>query len=143
MANSKFVGRVVSLQLDFNDPLTELYKLIMRFSNIGIPDDKIENFIYTLNPPKSLTTMNLADMIANAEQLVNAAIKAKTGENADQTDDANKIKDIMYNALFREYLPMINWNLVDEIYNDAVITLAELTEKKKANKGDDDSSSNY
>ena len=140
MANSKFVGRVVSLQLDFNYPLTDLYRMIMKFSNIGIPDDIIDQFTYTLNPPKTLNTMNLADMIANADQLVAAAIKAKTGENADQTDDANKIKDIMYNSLFREYLPMINWNLVDEIYDNARIELERTKKEKELNKAKDESS---
>lgn len=137
MANSKFVGRVVSLQLDFNPALTDLYKKIMRFSNISIPDEAIEGFIYTLNPPKTLNTMNMTDMIGNADQVVMNAIKAKTGENADQTDDNNKIKDIMYNTLIREYLPMINWSMVDEAYENAKIELTRIKEEAKLKKDDE------
>lgn len=144
MANSKFVGRVVSLQTDLNDPLTEMYKKIMIFSNIGIPENIIEGFTYTLNPPKTLNTMNIADMVGNADQLIAAAIKAKTGENAEQTDDDNKIKDFMYNTLMREYLPMVNWATVDAAYEAAKIALAEFKSNKKiAKTSEDDSGSSY
>lgn len=142
MANSKFVGRVVSLQTDFNAPLTEAYIKIMNFSNIGIPKNIIDSFVYALNPPKTLNTMNIADMISNADALVTNAIKAKTGENADQSQDDNKVKDVMYNILMRKYLPMIDWSMVDEAFESAKIAVAELKAKAKiTNK--DDSGNNY
>jgi len=144
MANSKFVGRVVSLQMDINPSATELYKKIMMFSNIGIPPEAIDGFVYTLNSPKSLNTMNMTDMISNADQVVSNAIKAKTGENADQTDDNNKIKDLMYNNLIRQYLPMINWALVDEAYENAQIELTRLKKQAETQQPtDDNQNSNY
>ena len=116
----------------------------MIFSNIGIPENIIEGFTYTLNPPKTLNTMNIADMVTNADQLVSAAIKAKTGENSEQTDDDNKIKDFMYNTLMREYLPMVNWATVDAAYDAAKISLAEFRSNKSiGNSTNSDNNSNY
>lgn len=114
MANSKFLGRVVSYQLDLNPSVTDLYKLLIRHSNIGIPEEVIDNFEFKFNAPKTLNTNNLGELINNTDQIVNAAIKASTGENADQSNDMNRIKDKLYNKLFRKYLPMIDWNEVDE-----------------------------
>lgn len=134
MANSKFVGRVVSLQLDLNGPTTEFYKKIIFHSKTGIDETLLESFEFIFNPPKSLNTTNLTDMVGNADQVISVAIKAITGENSEQTNDNNKIKDYLYNALIRQYLPMINWAAVDEAYEDAKLHVAEDNIRAKADK---------
>ena len=136
MANSKFVGRVISLQIDLNSGLTDFYKLLLKHSSTTIPDEIIEKFEFSFNPPKSLNTMNMVDVINNADQVIMAAIKAKTGENSDPGEDGNKIKDIMYNTLAREFLPMIDWGSVDAAYEQAKITLEKIkSEKSKTDEG--------
>lgn len=125
MANSKFVGRVISLQIDLNGPTTDFYKLVLRHSNTSIDPDKLDSFEFVYNPPKTLNNTNLGDMVANADQVIALAIKSVTGENSDQTNDNNKIKDYMYNTLIRQYLPMINWSAVDDAYTDAKLLVAE------------------
>ena len=134
MANSKFVGRVVSFQLDLNGPTTEFYKLIIKHSNCGIDESILDSFEFVYNAPKTLNNMNLGDMVANVDQIINLAIKAATGENADQSNNNNQIKDEMYNTLIRQYLPMINWSAVDDALSDAKIAVAK---KNLSNKSDD------
>lgn len=144
MANSKFVGRVVNFQLDLNDSTTEFYKKIIKFSNIAIPENALLDFEFVYNPPKTLNNMNMADMISNADVVINAAIKAITGENAEQTDDNNRIKDKIYNELFRKFMPMLDWNDIDNSYKNAKIEIAEEKMKTKANEADNnDSQNNY
>ena len=136
MANSKFVGRVISLQLDLGSSTTEFYKSIIRHSNCGISDDMLNSFEFVYNAPKSLNNMNLGDMVANVDQVINMAIKASTGENADQTNDNNRIKDYMYNTLIRQYLPMINWSAIDDALSDARIQVSR--DNIKAGKNNND-----
>lgn len=123
MANSKFVGRVISYQLDIAESTTELYKLILRNSNISIPNEIIDKFEFTFNPPKTLNTMNLSDVINNTDQLVQYMIKILTGENADQTQDSNRLKDKLYRSLAKYYLPMIDWVNAEKAMKEATIDL--------------------
>lgn len=138
MANSKFVGRVISFQLDMNGPTTELYKKIIKFSNTSIPDEIIESFEFAFNPPKTLNTMNLADVLNNTDQLVSYMIKIVTGENADQTQESNKIKDKVYKSLAKKYLPMLDWADAEEAIRDAKIEIAKeiAADKTKPNMSD-------
>ena len=133
MANSKYVGRVVSYQIDYNPSITELYQKIMLYSGTSIPVEKIKAFQYTLNAPKTLNTSNLNDLIGSVDNIIATAIKALTGENGEQTEDINVIKDIMFNKLIREYVTGVDWDHVTEIYNEAKLEV----EKRKMDKPSD------
>lgn len=139
MANSKFVGHVVSHQQDINMSVTELYKKIMA-SCTNIPLEVINSFKFTLSAPKSLNNMNLADLISNADQVASHIIKTLTGELADQTDDDNQLKDLMYGKIMREYLPMIQWSKMEQILSESQLELAKLKVDKQTESND---SNNY
>lgn len=139
MAHSKFVGRTITYQLDLNGPTTEFYKKIIKFSNLSIPEELLDEFEFTYNAPKTLNNMNMADMISNTDVVINAAIKAATGEMADQTDRSNRIKDKMYDLLFRKYMPMLDWSDIDYAYNQAELAIVAEDEEKKANTPTDNS----
>ena len=143
MANSKFVGRIVSYQLDMNAPTTELYKLIIKYSNTSIPDETIDQFEFKFNPPKTLNTMNLSDVLNNADQVVSYIIKIMTGENADQTDESNKIKDKVYRSLAKNYLPMLDWNSAEKAIKDAKIELAKEAMENKVKSNSNESDNGY
>ena len=131
MANTKFIGRVISYQLDLNEDLTELYKKIMRFSDMGIPEEVIDGFSYTFTPPRSLNNMNLSDMIGNIDSVINAIIKSFTGEYANQDDeDVNILKDEMYKKLMRQYIPAIDWVMVDNVYKDCQLSAQKIKQEK-------------
>jgi len=136
MANSKFVGRVISYQMDLNDPTTELYKKIIKFSNTSIPEELIESFEFIFNPPKTLNTTNISDILNNTDQVVSYIIKIMTGENADQTQDSNRIKDKVYKNLAKKYLPMIDWDDADEAIKNAKVEIAKEDAEAKAKPSD-------
>jgi len=143
MANSKFLARVISLQIDLNEPTTQLYKLLIKHSNISISEEAIDSFEFKFNTPKTLNTNNLGDLINNTDVVVNAAIKASTGESADQSNDDNRLKDRLYNRLFRKMLPMIDWTMVDEEYRNAKLELAKEDAESKINKSGNNSNEGY
>lgn len=130
MANSKFLGRVGSVQLDFNVATTEMYKKIMRFSGMALTDEMLTAFEYVLNPPKSLNNMNMTDLVNNAEQTIMYMIKSVTGENSDQTEDDNRIKDILFDKLSREMLPMLPWGVADQLRKDAKLEVVKKSIEK-------------
>lgn len=143
MLNAKFTGRVISYQLDLNGPTTELYKMIIRHSNTSIPDEIIESFEFTFNPPKTLNTMNLSDILNNTDQVVGYMLKIITGENADQTPESNRIKDEVYKELSKHYLPMLDWASAEEAIKNAKIRIAQEDMEKKVNSNSNSEDSNY
>lgn len=136
MANTKFVGRVISYQMDMNGPTTELYKLILKYSNCSIPNDLIERFEFIFNPPKSINTTNMSDILNTTDQVISYMIKIMTGENADQTQDSNEIKDKVYKQLAKQYLPMLDWSAAEDAVKNALIELKQ--EKTKDNDKNND-----
>lgn len=124
MANSKFLGRTISYQMDFNPSITELYQKLVKYTNVQIPEDIVEQLIFRFNPPKTLNNINSSDIISVADQIVSAIIKAKIGE-AESDDTTNILRDKMYDTLIREYLPMVDWALVDKAYETAKIDSAK------------------
>ena len=110
----------------------------MKFSNLSLPDNVINAFEFKFNPPKTLNTVNMSDLISNSDQIIAAAIKAVTGENADQTQTNNRIKDKVYNTLIRNLMPMLDWAGIDEAYRNAKIEVAkEDAEAKVSNKNEE------
>ena len=57
MSHAKFLGRVLSYQMDFNESITDFYKKILRHTT-DIPDEIIEDFEFAFTPPKTLNNMN-------------------------------------------------------------------------------------
>lgn len=132
MANAKFMARVVSLQMDFNPSITELYKKIIRYSSNSIPEDVIDTFEFTLNPPRAINAMNMMDIINNAEQVVAYMLKSITGENANQSDIDNVVKDAMFLELSKEMLPMLPWSLAEKMFEEASVKAKVETTNKKS-----------
>lgn len=139
MANEKFLARVVGYQMDFNTPLTELYKKLMRFST-EIDPDIIDSFVYSLYTPKTLNALNMADLIGNADQLVQYLVKVSIGENHTPTDDENLLKDILYRKFSKEIaMQMLPWTDIVKIKEDAELELKQIKERQKASaSGTDD-----
>lgn len=136
MANSKFVGRVISYQHDINKAATEMYKKLL-YSCTNIPEEVIDTFVFTLSAPKSLNNMNLADTISNADQVVMQIIKTLTGEMADQDNNDNKLKDYMYSKIMKEYLPMIPWDRMESILQESKLQLSKYKVENKENQDND------
>ena len=66
--NTKFNGRVVNYQLDFNPSITALYKKIIKWST-NIPENVYENFVFTLQPPKTAAFNSKSEIIGQFSTL--------------------------------------------------------------------------
>jgi len=130
MANAKFVGRVITHQGSFNGSVTEFYKKLMGFAT-EIPENLIDEFEYIFAAPKTLTNTNLTDLISNAEQTATFIVKSLTGDNSSPSDDDNLLKDLLFNKISREFLPMIPWSTADTILEECKIELEKLKAEKK------------
>lgn len=135
MANSKFRDRVVNYQMDLADGITELYKKLIRYNGLDIPEELLNRFQFKFNQPKMLNFNNMSDLISNAEQTLNFAVKVLTGENSDQSNEANIDKDKLFAGLAQDLLPMIPWSKYKKIYDES-----RLDTKKQVlqNKEDED-----
>ena len=137
MANSKFLTTIIGLQMDFNPQITELYKKIMTYSQHNFESNAINQFTYKLSPPRSLNSMNMADLINNAEQTIAFVLKTITGENSDQSEMDNRVKDEMFLAIAEEMLPMLPWAKMKKMLTDAKVSAAQKEIEDKAKEDGD------
>lgn len=123
MANTKFIGRVVSHQMDFNEPITELYKKILRYTT-ELNEELIDSLVYTLSTPRYLNNLNMNDIISNIDSIINFMSRIYIGEN-NSDESTNKIKDFMIKELGKDMSPMLPWEKLEEIYKIARLKYEE------------------
>lgn len=139
MANAKFLTRVVSLQMDFNPSITELYKKVILYSSKDIiSEEATRQFEYKLSPPKALNTMNTADLINNVDQTVAFVVKAITGENASPSELDNMVKDKIYLEIAKDMMPMLPWASIESMYQDAKVEAEKRMMETQAKKNEDE-----
>lgn len=131
MGNAKFLGRVVSYQIDINECVTEMYKKILTHST-DIPAETISKLVFKLSTPSALDSVNMADLVSNVENNVQFVIKAITGENAEQGEEDNIVKDLLFQKLAKQKLSAFDWELIEDMYKDAVLEAGKIREDKKA-----------
>lgn len=131
MANTKFVGRVVNHQLDFNESITEMYKKILRFTT-DLKEEIIDSFIYTLSTPRYLNNININDIINNINGVVEFMSRSYTGDNSND-ESSGRIRDLMVKDLGKEMAPMLPWDRVEEIYKKAKLEYEEEISRKSEN----------
>ena len=135
--NSKFNGRVVNYQLDFNPSITEFYKKILRWST-NIPEEKIDKFKWTLQPPKSTTQSIKVELLQQFQQTSEVLVKLFMGDQYDpQNPDNMRIIKEYTLLLAEEQLPMINIPHLREMFEEARIKATEdKLEPNPVNKDD-------
>ena len=120
LANTRFQGRVVSYQYDFNEGITELYKKLMRWST-DIDESDIDGFEFSFSPPKTSNSQIKSDFINNfqtySEFVVNMLIGQQNADNPDYAPIINEMKL----ALAKDYMPMINFDQILEMFKAANI----------------------
>ena len=131
MANAKFVSRVISLQAEFNDSITELYKKLLLYCTDMDPVD-ISRFKFTFSSPKDVNLVNTTDRISSVEATVNIMMDAKYGrEHEENSEEYKRVKDYVYGTLIKENFPNLPWDLMDKAHKDFEITAKRLEEEKK------------
>lgn len=135
--NTKFNGRVVNYQLDFNSAITEMYKKIMMWSS-NLPDNVIDNFQFTLQPPKTVATSAKSDAINNFSSLSDFVVGLIYDDPNETTNPDLKDEIRNFKKLYaEEQLPMLNMDKINELINKAKIKTKE--EKLAPNPANGDS----
>lgn len=133
--NTKFNGRVVNYQLDFNPSLTEWYKKIMSWS-ANIEADKIENFTFTLQAPKMTSSTAKQELIdthtRNSEYIISLFFP-------DPESEADAVREFKI-ELAELQLPMLNIKELEKMVDNARIyaTQKKLTPSPDGDTSDDD-----
>lgn len=138
MANSKYLARCVIYQQSFNEGITEMYKKILKYKGI-FTDEELSSFEFKLVLPETLNSLNFTDLTNNIDQLASFIVKTITGEQASQEEEDNVIKDKLYTQVVRNYMKMIDWDLIDRLYESSILEAKSDIEKAKdaKNSGED------
>ena len=143
--NTKFNGRVVNYQLDFNSYVTDMYKKIMRWST-DIDDDVIDNFEWSLQPPKTTSITTKSDLIAQFNNLCDFLTSLFYDDPSQQMDPVS-INSIMLEIkefkklLVEDQLPMIDMEKMKDIVSRAAINVKKKSltpDPSNGDNGDDD-----
>jgi hypothetical protein len=137
--NTKFNGRVVNYQLDFNPDITEMYKKLMRWST-NLSDSDIENFKFILQPPKTSAGNAKAEAIQSFQSIVEFLVSIYAGDPNQEEDPkaTNKLINIFKRKFAADQLPMLNMDKIDEMWKEAEIEAIGEKIKPDPAKGTDD-----
>lgn len=139
MANAKHLRRVMMYQDNFNEDITNMYQKILCYcTDIELED--IANFKYTLQRPKTLPNNNLVDLLGYGDQILDFVEKSEFGQFTEETPELNTTKDMFRKEFSRKVLPMLPWELIDEIMEQVKLDVVKDT-LKKSNTNDSDSGS--
>ena len=120
LANTRFQGRVVSYQFDFNKGITEMYRRILRWST-DTPEEVIEGFEFSFAPPKASSGQIKSDLLQNFDAYSQFMIGLMIGQqNADNPDFEKQVRQMKL-LLARDYLPMINFDRILDMFKTAKI----------------------
>ena len=135
--NTKFNGRVVNYQLDFNPSITALYKKIIKWST-NIPENVYENFVFTLQPPKTAAFNSKSEIIGQFSTLSDFLVQLMYDDpNASPNPDMLNKEIREFKKIFvEEQLPMINMSKVKEMYEKAKLETKRVMFKPDASNGD-------
>lgn len=115
-ANTKMNGRVINYQIDFNDPLSELYQKLLRYST-NMPEEVIETVRVILPEPKGSSNVAKQEILNNYQTLQDFLVKLYFGDNS---DDVQR-QQIFLKEIAKLHLPMINFAEIDSIYKESAL----------------------
>ena len=139
LGNTRFQSRVVSLQLDFNEGLTELYRRLMRWTTT-LPETAINNFHFEFQPPKYSQSQVKNDLLGSFQTEIDfaASICFNQAEIEDNVNGGSSPLMREFKALYaEEKLPMMNVKRIRELAEEARIR-AKSTELRDAASGEDE-----
>ena len=136
MANTKFVSRVVSLQMDFNTSLTKLYQMLLVYS-AGVSEQEAVKLSYQLQPPKSSANNVKTEMTSNAQSYLEFLKLVMFGPQADQNPDLPDVIMEFNKLVLKDYLPNIDIDHLDELLKQAKINAKEKKVDPENNNTDD------
>lgn len=124
LANTRFQGRVVSYQLDFNRSITELYRTILKGTS-NIDPVLLSGLEYSLAAPKASVTQVTNELLNNFNTYCDWVVNMRFGK--DYQDDPIKVKaaEKFTQELAKEYLSSIDFITIDKIYENSMLYAKE------------------
>lgn len=135
--NTKWNGRVVNYQLDFNPAITKLYQSIMKYST-NIPENIIENFEFILQPPRSVAINTKSEVISQFQSLSDFLVQLLYDDPAQSIDAEDLTKEIreFRKILAKDQLPMLNIDEAEKMQLKASLNMLENKLKPNPTNGD-------
>ena len=135
--NTKFNGRVVNYQLDFNESITEWYKKLMKWST-NIPENIIDNFSFSLQPPKTTTINTKNEIISQFQTVADFFVSLLYDDPTQSMEAENLQKEIkeFKKLLAEDQLPMLDMDNVDELVKKAKLNVLDQKLKPNPVNGD-------
>lgn len=126
-ANIKSMRRCISIQTDFNDPITQLYTNIVKYSNTQlIPEKVLESMKMTLRKPRMTNNNYQADSISVVQSTVTAMLDTvMKGQNTQLTELDEFVREELICDMTMELTPSLPWNQVLTKMESAVIKAKE------------------
>ena len=115
-ANTKMNGAAINYQIDLNEPLTEMYQKLLRYST-SMPEEIIQTVRFVLPEPKGSSNIATQEILNNYQTLQDFIVRLKMGDNPDDDD----LKKIFLDDLARVHLPMINFDIIDRVFESATL----------------------
>lgn len=135
--NTKFLGRVVNYQLDFNSSITEMYKKLMRWST-NLSDNVIDNFSFSFQPPKATGNTTKADLISQHQTQADFVVGLMYNEDDPNNGDEIKKEIKIFRQMYaEENLPILDFDSIREVKDRAKIEYMKNKTKPKPENGDD------
>ena len=123
MANIKHLTRANGIKRDFNGPLTQTLKMVIKycFPN-SIPDNILDKMEISLRESKvinnNMTNQQLNDNIGMCESMVKTWIG---GDNTNPPEITNFVIEDMTKQLVINQTPSAPWELMPDMYNKAIM----------------------
>lgn len=140
--NTKFNGRVVNYQLDFNNSITELYQKLLRWST-KIDENVISNFQFALQPPKATSINTKGELIGQFQTLSDFLVNSlyeDPSQALDAEDLQSEIREFR-KLLIEDQLPMLDMDKINKMKEKAHLNAQKERLKpdgKNGDNGDDD-----
>lgn len=130
LANSRYQGRIVSNQLDFNLSITEFYKRIMMYAT-SIPEQFIDSFEFSFSSPKYSNYNITSDLINSFSTLSDFLVSLLFGDDISTPEKISLVQNFKL-ELAKEKLPIIGFDRIVEIMKECQINNVKDIAKNKA-----------
>lgn len=119
-ANIKHLRACMSIQADFNDSITELYRKIIHFEGVtSIAPELIESMEIRLKKPKVIQNNLSADSVGSVVNTVEQMIGVYMGGNANGLTPKQEIlKDEMIKRIVMDRTPDLPWDLLGSLVDE-------------------------
>ena len=141
LGNTRFEERVVSEQIDFNTPITEMYRMLMRYTT-NIPDSVISNFRFEFQSPKHNGSQITNELLGNFDTLYQFAVSLVFSQE-EVNDDAGGSTHLLREfkrLLAQEKIPIIDVERITKLADEARLKSkeGELRDATKTEENEED-----